>query len=109
MKRQAWIAALALSSSCAHAEFMSGNDVYSRMISSDAIQRLEAMMYVAGVADVLQGVISCPPPTSTLGQVYDMVKQYYERNPDKRSLPGDRAVTIVLRAAWPCKPAGTKL
>lgn len=107
--RRAWVAVLALCSSCAQAEFMSGNDVYSRMTSSDPTQRLEAMMYIAGVADVLQGVISCPPPTSTLGQVYDMVKQYYERNPEQRSRSGDHAVTTVLRAAWPCKPTGTKL
>lgn len=95
--------ALAVASAPAHAEFYSGNDLYERIRSRDSIERLEAIMYIAGAADAHRGVISCPSPEVTLGQVLDLVRNYLERNPERRHHPGDWAVAAALRPVFPCK------
>lgn len=108
MRARVWVAAIALCSSAAHAEFYTGNDVYERMRSPNEVLRVESLLYIAGVVDTLRGVITCPPASVTLGQIFDMVKKYHERNPEHRSRSGDHAVATVMRAAWPCKSgAGT--
>jgi hypothetical protein len=91
----------------AHAEFLTGNDLLTKMRRNETSQ-LEAIMYIAGVADALRGVVSCPPAEVTLGQVYDMVQRNLERNPETRHRPGDWFVATVMRATWPCKQ-GTRL
>lgn len=85
------------------AEFYSGNELYERMRSRDSIERLEAIMYVAGAADAHRGVISCPSPEVTLGQVLDLVRNYLERNPERRHHPGDWAVAAAMRPVFPCR------
>lgn len=89
----------------AHAEFFTGNDLLHKM-RGNSIAQLEAMHYVAGATDTLRGVIACPPPDVTLGQINDLVRQYLERNPETRHRPGDWAVATALRGPWPCAKSG---
>lgn len=103
-----WVVCLLLVAGPAHAEFYSGNELYEKMRSPDSVERLGALMYIAGVSDAHRGVVSCPSPEVSLGQLFDMVKNYLERNPERRHRTGDWAVATVMRAAFPCRTgAGT--
>lgn len=97
------LALLALAWFPAKAEFYTGNELLERMRSRDSIQRLEAMMYIAGAADAHRGAVSCPLPEVTLGQVYDLVKNYLERTPERRHQPGDWVVAAAMRPVFPCR------
>lgn len=93
----------------AHAEFRDGNKLLSDMESSDPINRMNALGYVVGVADMGRGYVNCMPENATAGQVYDMVKNYLQNTPAERHLTGDIIVNRVLKAVWPCAKRGTSL
>ena len=56
----------------AHAEFKDGNKLLSEMGGS-VYDQMNALGYVTGVVDALQGVVVCNPANVTAGQVNDMV------------------------------------
>lgn len=85
----------------AHAEFKTGNQLWNQM-NGDSIDRVHAMGYVAGVADVGHGVQHCAPSGVTLGQAFDVVKQSMERTPSIRHLSADVLVNAALAVTWPC-------
>ena len=97
----------------ASAEFLSGNDLLSKMNSDEVVQRMFALGYVAGVSDAQQHVFSCPPAGVTNGQVRDVAKSYIEANPSIRHKTADMLVTDALKQVWPCanrnKGNGTRL
>ena len=95
----------------ASAEFLTGNDLLSRMNSDEVVQRMFALGYVAGVSDAQQHVFSCPPSGVTNGQVRDVAKSYIEANPGIRHKTADMLVTDALKQAWPCanNRGGTRL
>jgi len=99
MKRLILIAALACSS--AQAEFKDGNRLLSQLQTSTH-EYTNALGYIMGVADALQGVTHCPPVNVTAGQLADMVKQHLESLPGLRHLAADLHVSHVMKAAWPC-------
>ena len=97
------IAIISLAASfAAHAEFKDGNTLFSEMTGSTN-QRMNAIGYITGVTDVLSGVTVCAPSTVTAGQLFDMVKQYLEEQPQVRHYTADALVYRVLTRAWPCK------
>lgn len=98
-----WLVILLLATGPAQAEFYTGNDLLERIRSRDSIERLEALLYIAGAADAHRGAVSCPTPEVTLGQVYDLVKNYLERNPERRHQPGDWIVAAAMRPVFPCR------
>lgn len=85
----------------AHAEFLDGNKLLSDMKGSHGFQ-MSALGYVMGVADSIQSVTACVPPSVTSGQVLDMVRNYLEANPAIRHFTADVIVTDVLKRAFPC-------
>jgi hypothetical protein len=96
----------------ANAEFLTGNDLLSRMNSDEVVQRMFALGYVAGVSDAQQHVFSCPPSGVTNGQVRDVAKSYIEANPGIRHKSADMLVTDALKQVWPCatrNKGGTRL
>lgn len=98
------LAALLISSNLAHAEFLDGNKLLSLMSNTNnANMQINALSYIAGVADSLHGVLSCPPPNVKLGQIYDMTKQALEEAPSERHSSADSFVRYVLIQTWPCK------
>lgn len=101
MKKLATLVLLTASLS-AHAEFVSGNELLSKL-NSDALDSIFASGYVAGTFDALHGIVHCPPANVTIGQVKDMVKRHLEANPNVRQLSADSHVRFVLNQAWPCK------
>jgi hypothetical protein len=107
------IATLLFAPCMANAEFLSGNDLLSRMNSEEVVHRMFALGYVAGVSDAQQHVFSCPSAGVTNGQVRDVVRSYLEANPGIRHKTADVLVTDALKQVWPCanrnKGNGTRL
>jgi hypothetical protein len=95
------ILCLALVAGSAHAEFLDGNKLLSDMKGSHGYQ-MSALGYVMGVADTLQGVTVCMPPSVLSGQVLDMVRNYLEANPAVRHFSADMIVSDVLKRSFPC-------
>ena len=85
----------------AHAEFMDGNKLLTR-IKGDAYDYVNAVGYITGVSDATRSVTHCPPENVTAGQITDMVKQHLESIPSLRHLTADQHVVYVLKKAWPC-------
>jgi hypothetical protein len=86
----------------AQAEFFTGNTLYSRMISTDTIEKIMALGFVAGVHDATEGNLHCSGPTVTTGQVRDVVKMFLEKNPSTRDMSATLLVTVALSEAFPC-------
>lgn len=87
----------------AHAEFLSGNDLLSRLSSENLYDRGVATGYIMGVHDAGYGVAHCPAPGVTFGQISDMVRQHLIAVPAVRHLSADSHVTYVLSKQWPCQ------
>jgi len=92
-----------------HAEFLSGNELLSRMDSGNHGLEMMALGYVAGVADVGHGVTHCATTTVTIGQVRDMTRELLKAIPDKRHMSADSFVTATLKAAFPCKQSSGRV
>jgi hypothetical protein len=96
--------------SMAHAEFVSGNDLFSKLNSTDYSDKHYALGYILGVFDAGQSVRHCTPNNAGVnaGQVQDIVKQYLNANPAIRNFSADLIVTDALKRIWPCatKPQG---
>jgi hypothetical protein len=97
-----FIALIATLSTSAYAEFLSGNDLYERMISKDGTRQAFAMAYVAGAHDAMFGVSHCTPDNVTIGQVHDLVKAALEKFPADRHHSADQFVVLTLKGAFPC-------
>ena len=97
----------------AHAQFLTGNDLFERMNSDNIAGKSIALGYVGGVLDVHLDVNICPPQSVQLGQALDVAKKWLSSNPDKRHLPAAMIVYHSLRSVWPCKKdpmtPGTKM
>jgi hypothetical protein len=99
------IATLLFVPAMAQAEFMSGNTLL-RDMKGDAMEQMMALGYVLGAADSAINVTVCTPPGIKAGQVYDMIKNFLESNPDIRHYSADIIVKSRLEAVWPCKSEG---
>ena len=87
----------------AHAEFETGNKLYQNMTSESRMENMYALGYVGGVFDAYQHMFHCPPANSvTLGQVFDIVKNYLAANPSTRHKTADHLVKEALKKVWPC-------
>lgn len=89
----------------AQAEFLTGNDLLSRLQSSDVAIRMTGLGYVMGVFDASQGAAHCAPNDAgiTAGQVRDITTLWLERNPAQRHETADRLVVNMLSQLWPCQ------
>lgn len=93
---------ISLLCSTAHAEFYTGNDLYNKLTSDNAIERMVGLGFVVGVSDTVQGVTHCAPDNITAGQIRDMVRQHLEATPSVRHYAAEVQVRYVLNRAWPC-------
>jgi hypothetical protein len=96
------LAALLFAPTLAHASFMSGNEVLSRM-NGNSMEQIHALGYVQGVVDGYTDLFICPPSNITAGQVRDMVKNYLTNLPAQRHRPADVLIREALSSVWPCK------
>lgn len=86
----------------AHAEFYSGNDLYKRLQSTNAVDQGLALGYIAGAFDTLSSRLICPPSNVTMGQVRDIVRMWLENNPQTRHFSADSLVLSTFKSVWPC-------
>ena len=86
----------------AHAGFLSGNKLYDNLISDQTAERLYALGYVTGVHDALEQTNHCSPSNVTAGQVRDVVRRYFDQNPEFRNFDADILIRVALSNAWPC-------
>lgn len=95
----------------AHAEFMDGNRLLDKIVSSSYYEQGSGMGYIMGVADMGLGVVHCTPANATAGQLQDMVRNYLNNVPGQRHLTADALINRVLKAAWPCpdRPANRSM
>jgi hypothetical protein len=108
MNRLILTLSLALACVSARAEFVTGNELLTRM-NGDATARAFALAYVAGVHDSMRGIAHCSPESVTLGQVHDMTRQLLDRLPSDRHMSADQFVVAALTQAWPCeKPKSSR-
>ena len=103
------LATLLLVPAIAHAEFETGNSLLADIQSSSVGQRMHALGYIKGVADVYMHVTFCPPNGGagiTAGQINDMVRNHLEMNPATRHKTAESLINGVLKSAWPCPTNG---
>ena len=100
---------LALIAGSAQAEFKDGNRLLADLQSSYVEDRMHAMGYIVGIADMGRSVINCMPENATAGQLRDMVRNYLENTPAERHFSGDLIVNKVLKTVWPCSKRGSSM
>ena len=100
------IIAMLLASTPAKAEFFSGNDLATKLNSSNTIDQAVALGFIQGVFDVYVSITICPPNNAagiTAGQLNDMIKNYLNNNPALRHHTAESIINEALKALWPCK------
>jgi hypothetical protein len=87
----------------AHAEFWTGNKLFTHMQGTN-MDQVQAYGYVMGVFDTDAGVGHCGNNAGniTVGQINDIAKQYLEQNPSIRHFPADILVRAAFGRTWPC-------
>jgi hypothetical protein len=110
MKKLFLSACLVALHATAQAEFYTGNQLLA-MMQGSTMEKMHAMGYVVGVADVWDGVKYCPGRASggnvNAGQVNDVVQQYLILNPQIRNQTADVLTLSALSIAWPCAERGS--
>jgi len=90
----------------ARAEFVTGNDLYTKCVSNAPEDKFWCLGFVTGVFDTLptgpKGLV-CPGPNVTAGQVHDVVVKNLQEHPTMRNLPAAFLVGAALGVAFPCK------
>ncbi len=106
----ALVLALLLPSLPAKAYFLTGNKLHEMCTSQEGRKRWQCLGYVQGIVDgqtYVQQFWSnplkyCAPPTTTVGQVTDIVKKYLSDHPEARHHDAASLATAALREAFPC-------
>lgn len=95
---------LAMLGSSAHAQFITGNELYTRMQDTGSQHhRSFTMGYITGVHDAYDGFLFCLNGNVTIGQIRDVTYAWLAANPQFRDKPGSFSVVNALREIWPCK------
>jgi hypothetical protein len=90
----------------AQAGFKDGNKLYDQLVFGDDKDALNAVGYITGIVDDFHGILICPPPNATAGQMVDIVKKELILNPSIRTNPANLIVGGVLANTWPCPKRG---
>ena len=106
--RASFFIGLVFVASCAQAQFKTGNKLLQQF-GGEFGEQMNAIGYVTGVADTLQGAVVCAPQTVNAGQLVDMTKLYLEKSPAQRHRPADMLIHDMLTAMWPCAKKGQSL
>jgi hypothetical protein len=59
--------------------------------------------YVVGVMESVSGIVFCPPPNATQGQIFMIVGNFLEAHPERLHEYKNKHVIDALRNAYPCK------
>ena len=104
--RNLLIAAIAILSTPASAEFFDGNELHQFCQMRGTELATDALLggYVAGVAGYAEaaGGRICAPRNSNVMQATDVFCGYLDSNPASRHLPAASLAEAALSEAWPC-------
>lgn len=97
-------------------ELFSGNYLFPRCQSKDAVDTMVCMSYLRGARDGIEfqqaldksQAFFCVPDGVTLGQTKDIFVKYLLDNPNDRHLPGSTLFALVMVKTFPCKNGGKK-
>lgn len=106
MKRIALLLALSMGAN-AHADFLSGNDLFDKMKGEGMAARMVALGYVIGVSDTTYNIAHCMPASVSGKQANDVVMRLLENNPSLRHYSAESIVVKALSETWPCPKKGT--
>ena len=95
-------AALLTVSLSSHANYLTGNDLLSKIRESEGTQ-LIAIGYIMGVSDAMNGKTHCAPPKVTAGQMLEIVNNFLVSSPELRDNSADLIITKLLTKVWPCE------
>lgn len=101
---------LMLIPSLARAEFLSGNELYSKLTGTSLMEKMYALGYVTGVYDVGVHVTFCPRTEQgiTAGQIQDITINYLAANAGQRHRNAEVLVREALKQIWPCQNRNNK-
>lgn len=83
------------------AGFVDGNKIYNGLISGDTTDILMSNYYIFGVVDTR--FTKCIPGDVQGSQVFDVVKNYLSRNPEKRQYLASSLIENAIREKFNCK------
>jgi hypothetical protein len=86
------------------AAYQNGNKLKTDMNSDGTYGKSFAMGYIVGTTEVLEdwGKV-CVANGVTQGQLTDVVRKYFDDNPESLHKPAYMLVYFALRKVWPCK------
>lgn len=82
--------------------FVTGNNLLSRLESSNTSDNMYGVGYVLGVHDALNGVVFCTPKNAAVGQLVDIVLVGLKSTPTVRHNNADLLVASIFKAVFPC-------
>ena len=101
------LAAILAIPAAAQADFWTGNNLQERRPSYDAnysnFDSGAYSGYIVGAADMVSGVLWCPPRPVTVGQTVQIVKAYMDAHPAEWAQPATVPILAALRGAFPCR------
>lgn len=90
-------------SGAARAEFFTGNDLYSKMTSTNVVEQAQSLGYVMGVYDAYVHIHFCPKEQGiTAGQILDLSRQALAAMPATRHQQAYLLLRETFKAVWPC-------
>lgn len=94
----------------ASANFWTGNDLYTKLSSSEGVERIHGYGYVTGAFDVASYIWFCPPTGGgiTVGQISDIAKNWLANNPHRRNEAAEKLLREAYSQVWPCPKANKK-
>jgi hypothetical protein len=98
-------ALLALAIGTAHAGYISGNELLSRIDAerTDYIRHSFAQGYITGVVDAHDGDTFCVPDNVRTGQLFDLTRKMLMEYPERRhDTEGATFVLAAMIRAFPC-------
>ena len=91
----------ALAPATASANFLSGNELFNYMTSSDPVYQTASKLYIAGVADSAAWRNKCTFRPN-IKELYDLVLVNVASRPAQRHLPANVFVETVLQERLGC-------
>ena len=90
----------------AHAQFITGNMLHTRVNSDETHDRIWAMGFITGVSDAYDDELFCIPTGVNVSQITDVTKDFLRRNPRDRHIAAAALVMLALVDTFPCKKGG---
>jgi hypothetical protein len=79
-----------------------GQQLLAKLTSSDARERIPAMMLVGDILFQWNGKSHCKPPAASVGQATAIVEKYLKETPEIWDGEASHVIGAILGMVWPC-------